>query len=161
MVAGVVGVTRGILTRAGTAVLLWLALACWAGAGTLAEAVSEWGLLGSWAIDCSRSPDRDKGAVLTYELRPDGRVMYRRNFGDAEDENEVVSASAEPDGRLNIKVFFPSLHQMREFGLLLQKDGSLRAIYNRDERGDYTIRNGKFVKTGQPTPAQRRCGDST
>jgi hypothetical protein len=73
----------------------------------------------------------------------------------------VVAASSDPDGLLNIMVFFPALHQTREFGLLMQKDGSLRAIYNRGQRGDYTIRDGKFVKSGAPTPAQHRCGDST
>ncbi len=87
--------------------------------------------------------------------------MYRRNFGDTKDENEVLSVSIETGGLLNVTVFFPSLHQAREFGLRLQKDGGLRAIYNRSERGEYTIRDGKFVKTGQPTPAQRRCGTST
>lgn len=129
-------------------------------AETLSATVIRWGLLGSWAIDCSLRPDRDKGAVLTYEIKPDGRVMYRRNFGEASDENEVVAASGGDDGILNIMVFFPSLHQTREFGLKLQKDGSLRAIYNRDQRGDYSIKDGKFVRTGQPTPAQRRCGNS-
>jgi hypothetical protein len=159
--SGAVGVTRGILIRAAMALLLWPALASAAGAATLAATVIEWGLIGSWAIDCSLPPDRGKGAVLTYEIEPDGRVMYRRDFGDGKDESEVVSASADSNGVLNITVFFPSLHQARQFGLLLQKDGSLRAIYNRSERGDYTIRDGKFVKTGQPTPAQHRCGDST
>jgi hypothetical protein len=148
------------LSRFATAALLWAALAPAAGAETLTAIVSKWGLLGSWAIDCSLQPDRDKGAVLTYEIRPDGRVMYRRNFGDARDENEVVAASMDADGLLNIMVFFPSLHQTREFGLLL-RDGSLRAIYNRGQRGDYTIRDGKFVSTGAATPAQHRCGNST
>ena len=149
------------LIRGMAPALLWLALTCPVGAETLAATIARSGLLGSWAIDCSLRPDRDKGAVLTYEIEEDGRVMYRRNFGDASDENEVVSASVEANGILNVTVFFPSLHQSREFGLLLQKDGSLRAIYNRSERGGYTIRDGQFVKTGQPTPAQHRCGDST
>jgi hypothetical protein len=147
-----------IMSRGAAAAVLWAALAPAAGAETLSATVNKWGLLGSWAIDCSRQPDRDKGALLTYEFRPDGRVMYRRNFGDAKDENEVVAASADEDGLLDIMVFFPSLHQTREFGLLLQTDGSLRAIYNRGQRGDYTIRDGKFVRTGAPTPAQHRCG---
>src|SRR5262245_4656538 len=149
------------MSRGAAAALLWAALAPAAGAETLTAAVDKWGLLGSWAIDCSLRPDRDKGAVLTYEVKPDGRVMYRRNFGDAKDENEVVAASADEDGLLDIMVFFPSLHQTREFGLLLQTDGSLRAIYNRGQRGDYTIRDGKFVRTGEPTPAQHRCGNNT
>ncbi|SDI64496.1 hypothetical protein SAMN05216338_10279 [Bradyrhizobium sp. Rc2d] len=145
------------LSRWIAAALLWVALASAARAETLAATVEQWGLLGSWAVDCAVRPDRDKRALLTYEIRKDGRVMYRRNFGDARDENEVVSATVNAEGLLNVMVFFPSLHQTREFGLLLQKDGSLRAIYNRSERGEYTIRDGKYVATGAPTPAQQRC----
>jgi hypothetical protein len=137
--------------------MLWAAIAPKADAETLAATVERWGLLGSWAVDCAARPDRDKGALLTYEIRKDGRVMYRRNFGDAKDENEVVSATVNAEGLLNVMVYFPSLHQAREFGLLLAKDGSLRAIYNRSERGEYTIRDGKFVATGAPTPIQQRC----
>jgi hypothetical protein len=139
------------------AAVLWsicMPLAC---AEPLAATVEQWGLLGSWAVDCAARPDRDKGALLTYEIRKDGRVMYRRNFGEAKDENEVVSATVNAEGLLNVMVYFPSLQQTREFGLLLSKQGSLRAIYNRSERGDYTIKDGKYVATGAPTPAQQRC----
>lgn len=136
---------------------LWAAIAPAAGAETLVATVEQWGLLGSWAVDCAARPGRDKGALLTYEIRKDGRVMYRRDFGEARDENEVVSATVNAEGLLNVMVYFPSLRQAREFGLLLSKDGSLRAIYNRSERGEYTIRDGKYIATGAPTPAQQRC----
>lgn len=139
------------------AAMLWAAFTAAANAETLAATVEQWGLLGSWAVDCAARPNRDKGALLTYEIRKDGRVMYLRNFGEARDENEVVSATVNAEGLLNVMVYFPSLHQTREFGLLLAKDGSLRAIYNRSERGEYTIRDGKYVATGAPTPAQQRC----
>lgn len=145
------------LSRWTTAAVLLIAFTTVARAGTLAATVEQWGLLGSWAVDCAARPDRDKGALLTYEIRKDGRVMYRRNFGDAKDENEVVSATATADGLLNVMVYFPSLQQTREFGLLLSKQGSLRAIYNRSERGVFTIKDGKYVATGIPTPAQQRC----
>jgi hypothetical protein len=140
-----------------TAALLWVAFASAARAEPLTATVERWGLLGSWSVDCALPPDRDKGALLTYEINKDGRVMYRRNFGEAKDESEVVSATVNAEGLLNLMVFFPSLHQTREYGLLLAKDGRLRAIYNRSERGEYTIRDGKYVKTGTRTPAQRRC----
>ena len=139
------------------AAVVWMALTSTAGAESLAATVEQWGLLGSWAVDCAARPDRDKGAVLTYEIRNDGRVMYRRNFGDARDENEVVSATVDAEGVINVMVYFPSLRQTREFGLLLSKQGTLRAIYNRSERGEYTIRDGKYVATGAPTPPQQRC----
>jgi hypothetical protein len=148
---------RRCLSRWTLAAVLWIAFCPLARAETLAATVEQWGLLGSWAVDCTVRPDRDKGARLTYEIRRDGRVMYRRNFGDAKDENEVVSATVNAEGLLNLMVFFPSLHQTREFGLVLAKDGSLRAIYNRSERGEYTIRDGKYVATGAPTPTQQRC----
>ncbi|WP_128929173.1 hypothetical protein [Bradyrhizobium guangxiense] len=145
------------LSRWIAAGVLWAAITSAADAETLAATVEQWGLLGSWAVDCAAQPDRDKGALLTYEIRKDGRVMYRRNFGDARDENEVVSATVNAEGLINVMVYFPSLHQAREFGLRLAKDGSLRAIYNRSERGEYTIRDGKYIATGAPTPTQRRC----
>jgi len=145
------------LSRWITAALLWGALTSLAHAESLAATVEQWGLLGSWSVDCTLPPDRDKGTVLTYEITRDGRVMYRRNFGDAKDENEVVSATVNAEGLLNLMVFFPSLHQTREFGVILTRDGGLRAIYNRSERGEYTIRDGKYVKTGAPTLAQQRC----
>lgn len=145
------------LSRWITAALLWIAFASTAGAETLAATVEQWGLLGSWAVDCAAKPDRDKGALLTYEIRKDGRVMYRRNFGDTRDENEVVSATVNAEGLLNVMVYFPSLQQTREFGQLLAEDGTLRAIYNRSERGVYTIKDGKYLATGAPTPPQQRC----
>lgn len=145
------------LSRWITAVVLWVAFMSLARAETLSATVEQWGLLGSWAVDCAARPDRDKGALLTYEIRKDGRVMYRRNFGEAKDESEVVSATVNAEGLLNVMVYFPSLQQTREFGLMLAKDGSLRAIYNRSERGEYTIKDGKYVATGAPTPAQQRC----
>jgi hypothetical protein len=148
---------RRCLCRSIAAAVLWVAFTPAAGAESLAATVEQWGLLGSWAVDCAARPDRDKGALLTYEIRKDGRVMYQRNFGEAKDESEVVSATVNTDGLLNVMVYFPSLQQTREFGLLLSKQGSLRAIYNRSERGEYTIRDGKYVATGAPTPSQQRC----
>jgi len=71
------------MSRWTTAAVVWVAFTSTAGAETLAATVEQWGLLGSWAVDCAVRPDRDKGALLTYEIQKDGRVMYRRNFGEA------------------------------------------------------------------------------
>ncbi len=99
------------LSRWTLAAMLWIAFTPLARAEALAATVERWGLLGSWAVDCAARPDRDKGALLTYELRKDGRVMYRRDFGDAKDESEVVSATVNAEGLLsNVMVYFPSLH---------------------------------------------------
>jgi hypothetical protein len=78
---------RRCLCRSIAAAVLWVAFTPAAGAESLAATVEQWGLLGSWAVDCAVRPDRDKGALLIYEIRKDGRVMYRRNFGETKDEN--------------------------------------------------------------------------
>ncbi|MBI5260582.1 MAG: hypothetical protein HY852_02045 [Bradyrhizobium sp.] len=143
------------------AMLLCLGLVPPAHTKTLVKTVLGWGLIGSWSRDCSLPPDREKGAVLSYEIRQDGRVMYRRDFGDTADENEVVGASTTSEGVLNLLVFFPSFHQTREFGLVKQPDGSMRAIYNHNKNGEYSIKNGKFVSSGQPAPIQHRCSGAS
>jgi hypothetical protein len=49
------------------------------------------------------------------------------------------------------------MKQTREYGLMKQPDGTMRAMYNRDQKGEYTIRDGKFTANGNPTPSQHKC----
>lgn len=128
-----------------------------ASAETIAETVSRWGLIGQWAIDCALPPDRNRGTLLSYETTPDGGVVHRRDFGDTADTNPVISAKTSPDGMLNLRVSFQTLKQIREYGLLMQPDGTMRAIYNRNEQKQYTIKDGKFTAGGKPTPYFHKC----
>jgi len=142
--------------RLALALLFFVDLAQVASAETVAQTVRKWGLIGPWSLDCSLMPDRDRGAVLDYEIATDGRVVHRRNFGDTTDESEVVSADISRDGLLNLRVYFPSLKQTREYGLKLQPDGAMRAIYNRNN-DNYSIRDGRFTADGSETPQQHKC----
>ena len=128
-----------------------------ASAETVAETARAWGLIGAWSLDCSVAPDKGQGAVLAYEIASGDRVVHRRDFGDASDESEVVTAKVSGDGMLNLRVFFPKLKQTREYGFVMQPDGTMRAMYNRNQEGKYTIRNGKFTANGNPTPPQHKC----
>lgn len=139
------------------ALVFSLALSCGALADTVAQTVQKWGLIGPWSLDCSLKPDRNKGTVLDYEIVGDNRVVHRRNFGETTDESEVVTAEISGDGMLNLRVFFPSLKQTREYGLLMQPDGTMRAIYNRNQKQEYSIKDGKFTANGSPTPPQHKC----
>ena len=148
---------NGHFGRLTLAFVLSAMLAAQASAETIAETASKWGLIGPWSLDCSLPPDRDKGTVLAYETTSDNGVVHRRNFGDTTDENPVVSATISPDGMLNLRVSFPALKQTREYGLMLQPDGTLRAMYNRNEKRQYTIKDGKFTIGGKPTPSFHKC----
>jgi hypothetical protein len=151
---------NGPLSRLALAFFLCLTLSVGASAETVAQTVKKWGLIGPWSLDCSLKPDRNKGTVLAYEIAADGRVVHRRNFGDTTDEGEVVAAEVSRDGLLNLRVFFPSLKQTREYGLMLLPDGTLRAIYNRDQKQEYTIKDGKFTANGNPAPPQHKCSSA-
>jgi hypothetical protein len=145
------------LSRLTLAILFSLTLAPDASAETVAQTARKWGLIGPWSLDCLLPPDRGKGTVLAYEIASNGNVVHRRNFGDTTDKSQVLSAEVSDDGILNLRAFFPSLKQTREYGLMMQPDGTLRAIYNRNQKEEYTIRDGKFTDNGNPTPAQHRC----
>jgi len=123
------------------AIILFTTLAGTASAETAAETASKWGLIGRWSLDCGLPPDRDRGAVLAYEVGADGRLVYRRDFGDSTDTADVIAAEISADNLLNLRVFFPKLKQTREYGLKMEPDGSIRAFYNRDRKGNYSIRS--------------------
>jgi len=138
-------------------IILFATVAGTASAETAAETASKWGLIGRWSLDCDLPPDRDRGAVLAYEIGTDGRLLYRRDFGDTADTADVIAAEISADNLLNLRVFFPKLKQTREYGLRMEADGSIRAFYNRDQKGNYSIRNGLFSANGRPTPPNFKC----
>lgn len=124
---------------------------------TLAETAKRWGLIGPWSLDCSLPPDHARGAVLSYDIADGDRLIYRRDFGDSRDEAEVLAATVSDNGILNLRVYFPSVKQTREYGMMRLEGGSIRAIYNRNARNQYSIKDGKFTANGKPTPAQHKC----
>lgn len=145
------------ICRLALVLLFCLTLALDASAKTAAQAAREWGLIGSWALDCSQPPNRGKGAVLAYEVQPGGRLMHRRNFGDVKDDNEVLGAVVSDNGLLHLRVSFPGLKETREYGMMKQPDGTIRAMYNRNAKDEYTIKEGKFTANGNPSPPQYKC----
>jgi hypothetical protein len=130
-----------------------------ASAETVAETARRWGLIGRWSIDCQIPPDHDRGAVLSYQIVGHGKVVLHRDFGDTEDEAEVTAATISDDSSINLRIYFPLIRQTRELGLMREPDGTIRAIYNRTRKGEYSIRDGRLTVGGEPTPLQFKCGD--
>jgi hypothetical protein len=139
------------------AALVVCLLASHASAETVAKTVTKWGLIGGWSLDCALPKDRGKGALLIYETTANGGVTHVRDFGDAKEENKVISARVSKDGMLNLRVLFPAMKQIREMGFIKLTDGSVRAMYNRDEENHYSIKDGKFTVDDRPTSLQHKC----
>jgi hypothetical protein len=145
--------------RLAPAIALFTLATSAASAATVAEAASRWGLIGRWSVDCRLPPDHDRGAVLSYRVVDRGKVVLHRDFGDSEDQAEVVAADVSEDNLLKLQIYFPALKQTRELGLTRLPDGAIRAVYNRARKGAASIKDGRIAATGQPTPPQFRCGD--
>src|SRR5579871_746004 len=130
------------------ATAFFLAVTSSASAENIAETISRFGLIGTWAVDCSVPPDRGRGTRLIYQTASAGRVIHHREFGDISDDNEVVRAALSDDGTLNLRVVFSLLKQTREYGIVKQPDGTIRVIYNRNEKNEYSIKDGKLTANG-------------
>jgi hypothetical protein len=147
---------NGFFSRLLLAAAFSVVLADCASAETMAETAKQWGLIGPWSLDCSLPPDRNRGTVLSYDIADD-HVVHRRDFGDARDESDVLSLNVSADGMIHLRVYFPSVKQTREYGMIHQGDGTVRTIYNHNEKNQYSIRDGKFTSSGMTTPPQHKC----
>src|SRR5260370_12073895 len=106
------------LGRLKLAILFSLTLTLEVSAEPVAQTARTWRLIGPWSLDCSLSPDRNKGTVLAYVIASGNRLVHRRNFGDITDESEGVTAEVSGDCMLNLRVFFPILNQTHEYVLI-------------------------------------------
>ena len=138
------------------AVLLTGVLASHASAETAANAVRKWGLIGTWAADCSAPAGKER-ARLSYVIAGDNKLVHRRDLGDRQDESPVLDAKASGDGMLNLRVVFPAFSQTREYGNIRLADGTMRTMYNHDDKQQYSVKDGIFTANGNPTPALHKC----
>ncbi|MGJ5037387.1 MULTISPECIES: hypothetical protein [unclassified Bradyrhizobium] len=144
------------ISRPLIAIVLCASSASAARAGDTVEVARTWGLIGTWAADCSAPAVKGRGAIISYEVTDDGHLIYRRDH-DPSDVNQVASARVEADQTLVLSIVLPKARQTRENGITRTADGNIRSAFNRGEDDSYTIRDGRFVANGKPTPALRKC----
>ncbi len=126
-----------------------------ANAESAADTMKSWGLLGKWGTECHKmawgndSPQPE----VTFAIEPDGKLIYE-NSGQIGD---VTSASVNADGSITVKLQFyrPNDHSRT---MVVERIGqSIRTILNRNERNEYSVRNGIFVTTGKQVPPLYKC----
>jgi hypothetical protein len=146
-------------TLAGLVAVLLLAFGTHgARAETVAETLAKWGLLGTWAADCSRPATKDNSR-LSYVARAGGRVIQQRDFGSGRDFREIRAAGLKPGGLIEVVADFGSLGGVRKWTIIKGADGRIRTLANsRVDGSDATITGGRFVVgSGAETVWQTRC----
>ncbi len=146
-------------TLAGVVTLLLVAVTADGARGeTVAESMARWGLIGTWAMDCSRPPSRSN-VHLSYVARGEGRVFHERNFGGQRDSSrEIRAASLKPGGLIELVADFGTIVGTRKWTMMKGADGRIRTLANSKVDGtDATVRDGRLVAGGAETGWQTRC----
>jgi len=117
-----------------------------------ADTLKRLNLLGRWANDCA-DPAR-KG--ISYEIDRDGRAVFINVVGS----HRILSATSE-DGRqvvLTIKFLKPAAEVRINVFTMIDAD-TYAPTMNRNERNEYTVRDGILLHTGEKMPELHRCAD--
>lgn len=120
--------------------------------------LAQWGLIGTWSVDCA-APSSTRNGYSTYEADAAGGAVLRRDFGsDAPgDRSRIVAAEIGGDGMIRVTIDLQSIGQVRTNVFAKLSPESIRAMENRAADGTYTVREGRFLHNGQATLAQQRC----
>ena len=147
-----------------------------ASAESVAATLTQWGLLGPHAKDCSK-PASPSNAYFSYVGRADGSAFLSRDFGvgnTSNDSVELEAAMIEPSGTIVLRLTSSNRTQgssqiigpagratfsnkPREVSHIKGPDGRVRTMFNREVGGDYSVSDGKLVTTGAETPWYTSC----
>jgi hypothetical protein len=149
--------SRGLACAA--TLLVAAANATAARAQTIAETLDKWGLLGTWAVECSQPPGKNN-THTSYVATSGGSVLRKRLMGSRPDSHQIKSAVVRPDGMIDVVTDYTDLGWgIHKTTLMKGPDGRVKAFASGKADGtEYTIKSGKFVRTGAPAPWQSKCG---
>ncbi|TDR93217.1 hypothetical protein [Enterovirga rhinocerotis] len=117
-----------------------------------AAALQSWGILGSWAPSCEAPPSDDN--VYYIWLERDGDAFLQRKGGTFGDTSPISAARVTPEGLLEYHVSFGRQVMINSWG---RGEKGIRIFANRYEGGRPTVRDGRLVHNGKPTPWHSRC----
>jgi hypothetical protein len=140
---------------------LTLALPTLAQAQAPRDILRDFGLLGTWATDCSR-PSAEDNFYTIYAGMPDGNV--RRTYYNTPDREKayneyiVTRAIRLPADQLSYRQEGAVDHD--KIDVVLLKDGAKYKIWSSvREDGQALVQDGKFPKSGDESPWQTKCHD--
>ena len=122
---------------------------------TQADAASKWGLIGTWAISCGE-PSSPGNPFYSY-VRKGNALVLTRKTGKVIDTNDVISAKILNENEIELITDFKKFSKvMTSHFVRIDKD-KFSLSFNVDDKGIYTIQDGKLTKDGSPAPIMKRC----
>lgn len=125
-------------------------------AQTNAQVAAEWGLLGTWKIDCD-APATVANTQETFVVR-ERRLVLDRDLGTEKDSFPVAFVAQGEGGSLYLVIQFTRFGQVRENVVVKRSDGRKRVMSNRDvDTDEHSVRNGTFTQSGRELSWFTRC----
>ena len=141
------------------ATTLAMVLPALANADTPRDVLDKFGMLGTWATDCSRPSDADNFYTV-YAGMGNGRV--RRTYYNTPDREKayneyiITRAIRLPADQLSYRQEGSVDHD--KIDVILLKDGNKYKIWSSvTEDGRELVKDGKFPKSGEESPWQAKC----
>ncbi len=129
-------------------------------AQSAAQAAREFGLIGTWAIDCGKPASRDNIQV-TYAVKGGDVVLSRDGGPDARDSLLIPSAKLlAPDLLQTVQRngdMPPKDAEATEMTVELRKTGGKIRIWKTTAAGMTLVEQGKVVGTGTAGMAMAKC----
>jgi hypothetical protein len=129
-------------------------------ASTTESLFRDFGLFGTWAIDCKQAAAPDNPYVRITTPSP-GLILEDHDLGsdNAINRYSVLSAEKLSDNRLAVQVIFQPGKETEERQKLVWAvhDHTLRTLFNQPQDGPVRVKDGVAVAYGLATPLLRKC----
>ena len=137
-----------------------------ANAQSVADAITEFGLIGSWATDCSQ-PASTSNFLTVYAVKPSGEVSrtYYDQPGHVYNNYKITSAKRQGPDMLSYEQAWDfegtpaNIAGDRVQVLLNMADNKFQIVSSQGSDGSYFVKDRKFPGSGDASPWQSRCPD--
>jgi hypothetical protein len=140
------------------AALLLTAAPALADKGSVPGTLQQFGLLGTWALDCARAASPDNEYSI-YAVSPSGEatLSYSRGLPYLDIVYAIMAAERVASDRLALQVLHMSERMAVDLVLLKQGD-TVRVWSSHTPDGRMRVIDGVITGNGKESPRFRRCG---
>jgi hypothetical protein len=129
-------------------------------APTTEQLFNQFGLFGTWAVDCrlEASPGNPRVSIT---MPSPGLIIQDHDLGkdNALNRYSILSAEKLSETRLSVQVIFQPGREGEERQHLIWAvhDGTLRTLFNQPQDGPVRVKDGVAVTYGIKTPLLKKC----
>jgi len=128
---------------------------------SVAALFKDYGLIGTWAVDCKADPSPTNPHVEVSEDES-GAIVERHDLGGDYRVNayRMLAAKRVSPTEVSVQALFdPGTEDEQKQDLTFAvRDSTRRTIFTRVEGGPVRVKNGIAVGFGAKTPRLRKCG---